>query len=452
MIQSIKKILFINLLILLNAVSSAQGTWEKINVPTIQHLRSVCFTDSLYGWVCGDSGIILHTRDGGATWARQNSQVIDEISDIFFLNRNLGWASSLNYVTEPYGTTLLKTTNGGADWIGYPYPKEDIFISCILFRDSLNGWVGGRPHMIAKTTNGGIDWTQAAVDTSILAFFPVLSIHFYNDQYGYASGGMFDIAGVTWRTTNGGEMWYAIDPTEAPADEVHELHLFDSVNVIGAGGDPDFGYGVGMIRTSDGGFHWNYEELEVQGNAYDIDFRTDTEVWAPLGPRQKFIYSMDGAVTWTPVDTPDSTAIFDVTFPDSLHGFAVGREGAVLKYKPKIMPYVPPGSAYEDGFILYQNYPNPVTMHTTIKYFIPSFGKFHHLTTAKSNSYFRMLIFNLLGDEVAALKNYNLTPGEHQLEFIPGNLPGGIYFYQLQLMSPGLEIPLTPPRKLVLQK
>ena len=65
------------------------------------------------------------------------------------------------------------------------------------------GWMGGTPHALVKTTDGGINWEKAHIDTITFAFFPVLNIQFYNSQYGYACGGAFDIAGVTWRTTIG---------------------------------------------------------------------------------------------------------------------------------------------------------------------------------------------------------------------------------------------------------
>ncbi len=450
MVSAYFKILFFLSIILIQNVLSAQGTWEKINVPTNQYLKSVCFTDSLYGWAAGDSGTIIHTTNGGVTWTKQDSHSYNEISDIFFLNRNLGWASSLNYTNTPYGTLLLKTTNGGNDWTGYQYPAENIFISCILFRDSLTGWMGGMPHALLKTINGGIDWKQSAVDTSILAFFPVLSIKFYDDKYGYASGGMFDIAGVIWRTSDGGEKWYAIDASEAPADEVHGLHLFDSLNVIGAGGDPDFGFGVGMIRTSDGGLHWNYEELDVQGNATDIDFRNNSEVWAPLGPNRKFIYSLNAGSTWKWILTPDSTAIFDVVFPDSLHGFAVGQEGAVLKYKPRIVPSVTPISSLKNEFVLYQNYPNPFTYTTKIKYSVPLINTYNYQIFKQIYTYFEIRIYTLLGDQVAVIRDDDFSQGENEVEFVVDDLPGGIYFYKLFLISSGQSYKIAMPKKLII--
>ncbi len=442
------KISSLLLLWLFCTVAYPQGTWEKIDVPTHQYLKSVCFVDSLYGWIAGDSGVILHTTDGGSTWMQQDTHAANDVEDLFFLNRNLGWASTFNYTSVPYGTILLKTTNGGNTWVSQPFPKENIFVTCILFTDSLHGWVGGKPHALMRTSDGGNSWTQAAIDTSTLAFFPVLCIQFYNDQYGYASGGMFDIAGVTWHTSNGGELWYAIDATNAPADEVHGLHIFDSIHVMGSGGDPDFGYGVGMIRTSDGGLNWNYEELTIQGNAYDLDFRNELEAWAPLGPRRKLIYSMDAGTTWSPVVTPDSVALYDMIFPDSLHGFAVGRDGAMVKYHPPVIPSVPSVSATQNEYTLLRNYPNPVQSTTSIRITVPAGGS-PLAVNWQSGTSLQLKVYNVHGATVATLGVGALSPGEHIMAFDASNLPDGVYVCMLQQSDSGQSRVAAGPVKMV---
>ncbi|MFC2094418.1 YCF48-related protein [Bacteroidota bacterium] len=74
------KILFIVLsLIIFSAESFPQGTWEKIDSPTDQFLKSTHFVDSLYGWAVGDSGTIIHTSDGGDNWIVQDSKILNEI-------------------------------------------------------------------------------------------------------------------------------------------------------------------------------------------------------------------------------------------------------------------------------------------------------------------------------------------------------------------------------------
>ena len=415
--------------LLAGKLSLAQGSWEKLAVPTQHNLQSVYFTDSLYGWIVGDSGTIIHTSDGGKNWVFQDSQTENEIVDVFFLDKNLGWASSFNFSSAPFGTILLTTTNGGKDWTSKPYPKENLFMNCILFLDTLNGWMGGSPHAIVSTNDGGETWSQAVVDTSTLAFFPVLNIKFYDENYGYACGGMLDIAGVTWRTSNGGKNWYAIDVNQAPADEVHQLHLFDSIRVMGAGGDPDFGYGVGMLRTEDGGYNWSYDELEIQGNAYDLEFRNETDAWATIGPRKKLIYSMDAGNSWQETPTPDSTAIYDIHFPDSLHGFAVGRDGALIRFVPPVQVGNLPSPEVSKRFKLYQNIPNPFTRKTSIRFEIPE----NSLAGSNSDCQVSLSVFNSTGRLIRILASEKFSPGTFQSEFDASNLPGGFYYYHLEV-------------------
>jgi len=444
------RILLVVLLALTTQLACAQGSWVKAAIPATQFLRSVCFTDSLYGWVAGDSGTMVHTVNGGNSWIRQNTNTFNDIEYVFFLNRNLGWASEFNFTTSPYGTILLNTTDGGATWHRQPYPVENIFMTCILFTDSLHGWMGGKPNGIYKTVNGGASWSQAVIDTSTLAFFPVLDIRFYDQQKGYASGGILDVAGVIWKTTNGGLNWQAIDPAYAPADEVHKLHLFDADNVMGAGGDPDFGYGVGMITTNDGGSSWIYHELPIQGNAYDLDFRNDTEAWAPLGTKRKLIYSLDAGVTWTPIPTPDSTSIYDMIFTDSLHGYAVGKEGAFLKYHPPVVPAVEPVPLTKEGYVLYGNHPNPCSTVTNITFSIPCASAGNSAGGRDLLSPVQIAVTDILGHEVAILPCTENYPGSHSLPFNTGSLAAGCYLYRLQACHSVYYYTVAGPERMVI--
>jgi len=418
-------------LLFISAKTYSQGSWERIDSPTDKFLKSVYFVDSLYGWAVGDSGTIIYTSDGGDNWIVQGSKTENEIVDVFFLNRNLGWASAWNYNSYPFGTILLKTTNGGQDWSSEQYRDDNIFITCILYLDSLNGWMVGDPHAIVRTNDGGITWEHVEIDTVALSLYPVYSIKFFNERYGYACGGALDIAGVTWRTSNGGDKWYPIGDAYAPPEPIRELHLVDSINVIGVGGDWEHFFGLGIIRTSDGGGIWQYEELEFAGVGYDLEFRNNNEAWSPLGPDQMFMFSIDGGSTWTQLPTPESTVIYDIIFPDSLHGFAVGVEGAILKYNPPIVDEVKDiVRTIPDGYQLYQNYPNPFNPITKIKFSIPS-NQFGETSNVK------MVVYDILGNEVATILDKELLPGGYEIDFRAKidnrQLVSGIYFYQLRV-------------------
>ena len=70
---------------------------------------------------------------------------------------------------------------------------------------------------------------------------------------------------------------------------------------------------------------------------------------------------------------------------------------------------------------LSQNYPNPFNSSTIITYSI-----------AKS-SFVKLSIFNIRGQEVATLVDKKQPSGRYRISVNMKNLPGGIYFYQLQI-------------------
>ncbi|MGE5498056.1 MAG: T9SS type A sorting domain-containing protein [Syntrophothermus sp.] len=87
-----------------------------------------------------------------------------------------------------------------------------------------------------------------------------------------------------------------------------------------------------------------------------------------------------------------------------------------------------------DKYTLDQNYPNPFNPSTLISYQIIKAGK----VTLK--------VYDMLGKEVAGLIDENQNPGSYSVRFNAGNLPSGIYLYELTTNSGILS------RKMVLLK
>ncbi len=77
-------------------------------------------------------------------------------------------------------------------------------------------------------------------------------------------------------------------------------------------------------------------------------------------------------------------------------------------------------STIPDKFALYQNFPNPFNPTTTIKF---------DIARASITS---LVIYDMLGKEVASLVNQNLTPGSYQYSFNASNFPSGIYYYKVK--------------------
>ena len=74
-------------------------------------------------------------------------------------------------------------------------------------------------------------------------------------------------------------------------------------------------------------------------------------------------------------------------------------------------------------FSLEQNYPNPFNPATSIRYAINSKQKVH------------LLVYNVLGKEIATLVNEAKPAGNYEVSFDASKLSSGVYFYQLQAGS-----------------
>src|SRR5690606_29125059 len=189
------------LMILINPVRIfAQGSWIELSSPTNALLKKCIFTDTLNGWAIGDSGIIIHTSNGGTDWTIQNSEPDHFLRDIHFVNSTTGWATAWFSNFNP-GTLFYKTTNGGVNWSTEMYPDSSYFIESIYFTTPLSGYFGTAfpSGKIYYTTDGGISWNPSQHDSSFQSSFPIRGLKFYNPNTGFALGGFFDIAGVIWR-------------------------------------------------------------------------------------------------------------------------------------------------------------------------------------------------------------------------------------------------------------
>ena len=75
------------------------------------------------------------------------------------------------------------------------------------------------------------------------------------------------------------------------------------------------------------------------------------------------------------------------------------------------------------SYKLSQNFPNPFNPSTKIKYSVPEV------------SFITIIIYDLLGSEVATLVNEEKPVGTYELNWNAANLPSGVYFYRLQAGS-----------------
>ncbi len=92
------------------------------------------------------------------------------------------------------------------------------------------------------------------------------------------------------------------------------------------------------------------------------------------------------------------------------------------------------GTEIPNNYSLSQNYPNPFNPVTNIKFNLPKSG------------YVKLVVFDIMGREVATMVNENLNAGSYTADFDASRLSSGIYFYKL------ITADFTDTKKMMLVK
>ena len=241
--------------------------WTELDTPTrwSQTLDDLSFPDASDGWVVGAAGesgqkpLILHTADGGATWAKQTSALTGELVGVDFVDAAHGWA--INDDADEAGYALQHTTDGGATWIRQrPHAGID-GLTAVDFIDATTGWVTGQyepnifgngldPGAVFHTTDGGATWSTYPLPKNML----VSKLDFLDDQNGWALAQKMTSQAslaLVLHTTDAGATWTKL--SEFSGSRASALHFLDAqtgwVNIVGQG----------IYATTDGGATWQRE-------------------------------------------------------------------------------------------------------------------------------------------------------------------------------------------------
>ena len=140
-------------------------------------------------------------------------------------------------------------------------------------------------------------------------------------------------------------------------------------------------------------------------------------------------WSQNSAVRWSAFDMgfampASSTTAAQSVIGQPLVGIAQGANTRIasgfLTPFPGLVLSINEQPALPLSYGLSQNYPNPFNPTTTIQFELPEW------TTVT------LIIYNLLGQEVALLINEEKPAGVYKLRFDALNLSSGVYFYTLR--------------------
>jgi photosystem II stability/assembly factor-like uncharacterized protein len=298
-----------------------KAIFEPVNYPQDVDISDVFFVDAEVGWACGhrltgagDGGFIIATRDGGRTWSVQFGDPRSPtraFTQLFFVDATHGWATQVD-------GTLLRTTDG-MRWTTAGAVNS---ASPIVFVSQEKGFFLDRGRGIHTTLDGGRTWRLGNLcEPEAIAFAP-------DNATGYAVTRMPDYnAAAIIKTTDGGEKWTLISV-------LRDLNVSDVSLVFS---DPSTGYlraGAALKMTSDGGRTWRAASAMVP---YDVSKIAAAGSVGWMVGSHEFRCTLDGGKRWTAryVEFPAHVVTFTVLSPDT--GYVAGSHGMIYRYR--IVPF-----------------------------------------------------------------------------------------------------------------
>jgi len=157
-----------------------------------------------------DSGYIIKSIDAGNTWSLIDmSQYASSIIDLFFINKDTGFATGKSNLPLEEAT-ILYTTNGGIDWKivyqGIPYNQYCWKIQRLtprIYFASIEDIPSTDKTRILRSLDGGITWKSIIISDS---YVRIQGVGFLTPMLGWA-GGAND---KSFETKDGGKTWSII--------------------------------------------------------------------------------------------------------------------------------------------------------------------------------------------------------------------------------------------------
>jgi photosystem II stability/assembly factor-like uncharacterized protein len=222
-------------------------------------------------------------------WTLQTSGVTARLRGVSAVSESVAWASGS-------GTTVLRTTDGGAKWRKLTVTTEALDFRDIDAIDAQTAYVlsigNGAASRIYKTTDAGVTWTMQFKSDDPKAFLDAMS--FWDANHGIVFGDSVDGQLYILTSENGGRTWTRMPSANLP-----------------------------RALEGEGAFAASGTNIALFGK---------THAWIGTGgaAKARVLHTADGGRTWQVAETPlaagQSTGIFSIAFRDAKHGVIVGGD------------------------------------------------------------------------------------------------------------------------------
>jgi len=210
------------------------GQTTTVQEDDIYRCFDISFLDDNVGWAVGHR--LYHTVDGGENWVEQTPPVEDQFVSVCFVDSLEGWLGG-------YVGSVLHTTDGGQSW-----SEQDIgqltYIRSLSFRDDQQGFAFGYfwpDGLVFRTADGGENWERVLTVPNATLFDGVTIF----DSYVYVVGeGLYSPREFShfYKSTDAGYTWER-QTDMLLADGIFKIAAFDPWHIwlLGDGGSISYG-------------------------------------------------------------------------------------------------------------------------------------------------------------------------------------------------------------------
>ena len=171
------------------------ASWRRSDVGGGLGLFGLSFVDAQRGWATGSDGLVLSTEDGGASWRRLPRPGDARLLAVRFLDATTGFAC---------GNVILHTWDGGRTWAPR-LARPEKTLNDMVFADGAHAWAVGDEGYIVRSVDGGASWVKVPADTGR----SLTAVSFAGPDDGWAVG----TGGVVVR-------WGIRPPTRTPSPTI----------------------------------------------------------------------------------------------------------------------------------------------------------------------------------------------------------------------------------------
>ena len=269
---------------------------------------SASFPSVNTGFACGYGNHLIKTTNGGTNWLDISFPGTgSNLNSIFFVNENTGWLCA--------DDTLLYTINCGVNWSAYSVP---LYGREVFFINPNTGWITSF-QKLHRTTNAGLNWNNSTISTD----GPIFFINAMTGWTSYSAGGNCTV----YNSTDGGINWSPQFGTQ----DFHYIYAFDFINENTGWAT---GYRETILKTTNGGLNWIFQRDVAGSNGlYSVDFVNENTGWVAgdlTTGGSRILSTTNGGVNWNQSVIPGGR-LAKVQFVNTSTGWIVGQFGRVFK-------------------------------------------------------------------------------------------------------------------------